>query len=535
MPSIHQSDLLVIGSGIAGLSAALKASEAGLRVTVLAKRQVTETNTSHAQGGIASVLREDDSFLSHIEDTLKAGAGLCDPAVVETIVKDGPARIEDLIHWGVRFTRDGKGRQAHYDLTREGGHSARRILHHADLTGAEIQRALTARAQKQKNIRILDWHQAVDLITQRGQTLGAYVMDLGTGEVQTHRAKATLLATGGWSKVYLYSTNPDIASGDGLAMAWRAGAQVANLEFCQFHPTCLFHPQAKRFLISEAVRGEGGILRDRRGKAFMGRFHVLKELAPRDVVARAIDTVLKERGDDCVFLDVTHLQADWIKKRFPYIHSTCLKYGIDITRQPIPVVPAAHYQCGGVLTDTEGRTSVGRLYAVGEVACTGLHGANRLGSNSLLEGLVVAHRAVAELCATLKPLPAWFKAQRWRSGEATASDEAVVVTQNWDEIRRLMWNYVGIVRTDKRLARALSRIQLLRREIHQYYWDHLVTGDLLELRNLALVAELTVRCAMARRESRGLHYNLDVPKTDDKKWLRKTVLTPPKNAKARRA
>jgi L-aspartate oxidase len=535
MPPIQRSDLLVIGSGIAGLSAALKAAEAGLRVTVLAKREISETNTSYAQGGIASVLREDDSFLAHMEDTLKAGAGLCDPKVVEAVVKDGPARIEDLIRWGVRFTRSGKGKAAAYDLTREGGHSARRILHHSDLTGAEIQRALSARARRQAGIAVLEWHQAVDLITARGQALGAYVLDTGTGEVGTHLAKATLLATGGWSKVYLYSSNPDIASGDGLAMAWRAGAQVANLEFCQFHPTCLYHPEAKRFLISEAVRGEGGILRDAKGKAFMGRFHALKELAPRDVVARAIDTVLKERGDDCVFLDVTHLPAAWVKKRFPHIHATCLNYGIDITRRPIPVVPAAHYQCGGVLTDAAGRTSVQRLYAAGEVACTGLHGANRLASNSLLEGLVMARRAVVDLSAQLQPLPAWFKAPRWKSGQATASDEAVVVTQNWDEIRRLMWNYVGIVRTDKRLQRALNRIQLLRDEIRQYYWDHLVSGDLLELRNLALVAELTVRCARTRRESRGLHFNLDAPKTDDKRWLKNTVLTPPRDAKARRA
>jgi L-aspartate oxidase len=536
VPRIHKSDLLVIGSGIAGLSAALKAAEAGLSVTVLAKRQADESNTRYAQGGIASVLREDDSFLAHIEDTLKAGAGLCDPKVVEAVVKDGPERVQDLIDWGVRFTREGRGKQASYDLTREGGHSARRILHTADLTGAEIQRALTARARKQAGIEILEWHQAVDVITARGQALGAYALDTGTGEVETYLAKATILATGGWSKAYLYSTNPDVASGDGVAMAWRAGASVANMEFCQFHPTCLYHPEAKRFLISEAVRGEGGILRDRRGKAFMGRFHPLKELAPRDVVARAIDAVLKERGDDCVYLDITHLPAAWVKKRFPHIHQTCLGFGIDITRQPIPVVPAAHYQCGGVRTDLHGRTDVPRLYAVGEVACTGLHGANRLASNSLLEGLVLANRAVEDLGqGQLQPLPAWFKAPRWVSGKATASDEAVVVAQNWDEIRRLMWNYVGIVRTDKRLARALSRIQLLRAEIRQYYWDHLVTGDLLELRNLALVAELTVRCAKARRESRGLHYNLDVPKTDDKKWAKDTVLTPPRDAKARRA
>jgi L-aspartate oxidase len=528
MPSVHRSDVLVLGSGIAGLATALKAAERGFSVTVLAKRDATETNTSYAQGGIASVLNSDDSFLSHIEDTFKAGAGLCDPAVVEAVVKDGPARIADLVGWGVRFSRQGKGKDSPFDLTREGGHSARRILHRADLTGAEIQRALTAKARRHKLITLLEQRQAVDLICARGQALGAYVLDPATGRVGTFLAKATVLATGGWSKVYLYTTNPDVASGDGLAMAWRAGAQVANLEFCQFHPTCLYHPDARRFLISEAVRGEGGILRDRRGRAFMGRFHPLKELAPRDVVARAIDSVLKASGDECVYLDITHKPAAWLRKRFPHIHATCLRYGIDLTKQAIPVVPAAHYQCGGVKVDARGRSSVGRLYAVGEVACTGLHGANRLASNSLLEALVFASAAVSDLQAGLKPLPAWFKPPHWNSGTAGPSDEAVVVTQNWDEVRRLMWNYVGIVRTDKRLERALHRIQLLRREIDQYYWDFLVTGDLLELRNLALVAELTIRSAMTRRESRGLHYNLDCPKTDDRHWLKDTVLTPGK-------
>jgi L-aspartate oxidase len=529
----YRSDYLVLGSGIAGLSFALKAAAHGSKVTVLCKRQAMESNTAYAQGGIASVLRSDDSFLSHIEDTLKAGAGLCRPEVVEAVVKDGPARIADLVHWGVRFTREGRGKQAAYDLTREGGHSARRILHSSDLTGHEIQRALTAKAMRTPGITLHEHYHGIDLLTARGQAMGAYALDTGTGQVHTFLAKATVLATGGWSKAYLYTSNPDVATGDGVAMAWRAGAQVSDLELCQFHPTCLYHPTARRFLISEAVRGEGGILRDRRGKAFMGRFHPLKELAPRDIVARAIDTVLKERGDDCVYLDVTHLPATWLKKRFPTIHQTCLSVGIDLTRQPIPVVPAAHYQCGGVVSDLNGASTVERLYAVGEVSCTGLHGANRLGSNSLLEGLVFAHRAEAHARETLSGLPRWFKAKRWDSGGATESDEAVVVTQNWDEIRRLMWNYVGIVRTNKRLKRALDRIALLKREIREYYWNFKVTADLLELRNLALVAELTIRCAMARKESRGLHFNLDYPKAQENP--RHTTLSPPRDPKARRA
>ncbi|HTB22308.1 MAG TPA: L-aspartate oxidase [bacterium] len=533
MPT-HRSDVLVLGSGIAGLATALKAAEHGLSVTVLAKRQAEETNTSYAQGGIASVFDSEDSFGSHIDDTLRAGAGLCRTEVVEAVVKEGPQRIADLVRWGVRFTRAGKSKDSPFDLTREGGHSAHRILHRADLTGAEIQRALTARARATPGIGIFEWRQAVDLIAERGQVLGAYVLDTATGEVETRLAKATVLATGGWSKVYLYTTNPDVASGDGLAMAWRAGATVSNLEFCQFHPTCLYHPDARRFLISEAVRGEGGILRTAKGRAFMGDFHPLKELAPRDVVARAIDAVLKASGDECVFLDVTHLPAGLIKRRFPNIYATCLRYGIDMVKKPVPVVPAAHYQCGGVTVGLMGESSVDRLYAVGEVACTGLHGANRLGSNSLLEALVFARRAEEDLRRKLKPLPAWFKPRHWDSGKAEAPDEGVVVTQNWDEVRRIMWNYVGIVRTDKRLERALRRIRLLRHEIRQYYWDFHVTGDLLELRNLALVAELIVRSARLRRESRGLHYNLDCPKTDSRRPPKDTVLKPPKDPKARR-
>lgn len=531
MTKVRRDDYLVLGSGIAGLSFALRVAEAGRSVAVLAKRQAAETNTVYAQGGIASVLRPDDSFLAHAQDTIQAGAGLCDPAVVEAVVRDGPQRIADLLRWGVRFSKERAG--AHeFDLTREGGHSARRILHASDLTGAEIQRALLKRARRHKKIRFFEWHHAVDLIVQRGRVEGAYALDAERGEVDTFLAGATLLATGGSGKVYLYTSNPDVATGDGVALAWRAGAKVANLEFFQFHPTCLFHPQAKSFLISEAVRGEGGILRDKRGRAFMSRAHALKDLAPRDIVARAIDASMKQSGDDCVYLDITAKPAAWVKRRFPHIHATCLGFGIDITKQWIPVVPAAHYQCGGVQTDLAGRTNVKGLYAAGEVACTGLHGANRLASNSLLEGLVFGSRAAQDVLAA-PARKALRQAPKWRTYGATDSSEAVVVTQNWDEIRRTMWNYVGIVRTDKRLERALRRVRLLREEIDQYYWDFLVTPDLLELRNLATVAELSIRCAMARRESRGLHFNLDHPKADDKGWLRATVLTPAKEKRAR--
>ncbi len=541
MTKVRRDDFLVLGSGIAGLSFALRVAEEGHSVAVLSKRQAFETNTAYAQGGIASVLRPDDSFLSHAQDTIQAGAGLCDPAVVEAVVRDGPLRIADLMRWGVRFSREfgAKGSKAtprgaaEFDLTREGGHSARRILHASDLTGAEIQRALLKRARRQKGIRFFEWHHAVDLITRRGEVLGAYALDAQRGQVDTFLAGATLLATGGAGKVYLYTTNPDVATGDGVALAWRAGAKVANLEFFQFHPTCLFHPQAKSFLISEAVRGEGGVLRDKRGRAFMSRAHQLKDLAPRDIVARAIDASMKESGDDCVYLDITAKPAAWIKRRFPHIYATCLSYGVDISKQWIPVVPAAHYQCGGVLTDLSGRSSVKRLYAAGEVACTGLHGANRLASNSLLEGLVFGHRAAQDVLKSKVRRPASSQAPKWRTFGATDSSEAVVVTQNWDEIRRTMWNYVGIVRTDKRLERALRRVRLLREEIDQYYWDFLVTPDLLELRNLATVAELSIRCAMARRESRGLHFNLDCPKTDDKRWLKNTVLDPSKEKNPR--
>lgn len=523
--ALMKSDILVLGSGIAGLSFALKAAEAGKQVTLLTKREMREANTAYAQGGIASVLDDDDSFLSHIEDTLAAGAGLCKPGVVKAVVEEGPERIEDLLRWGVRFSRGKGSRRQPFDLTREGGHSARRILHAADLTGAEIERALVEGIRRHKNIRALPWHHGVDLISRRGEVMGCYALDLKSGKVKSFLAKATVLATGGASKVYLYTTNPDVATGDGLAMAYRAGAKVANMEFFQFHPTCLYHPQAGRFLISEAVRGEGGVLKDRRGRPFMQRFHPLGDLAPRDVVARAIDHVMKQSGDDHVFLDISHKPAAWIRRRFPNIYKTCLGFGIDMAGEPVPVVPAAHFMCGGIATDMDGASSLKRLYAIGEVAHTGLHGANRLASNSLLEGLVFAHRAEMWLRGALSPLPSWFKAPEWKTGRATDSNEAVIVAHNWDEIRRLMWNYVGIVRSNKRLERAARRIKLLQEEIQQYYWDFHVTADLLELRNLATVAELVVRCARLRHESRGLHYNLDHPQTDTRHPAKDTVVS----------
>lgn len=529
------SDILVLGSGIAGLSFAIKASKLGT-VSIVTKKGKTDSSTNLAQGGIAAVYDKDDRFEYHIDDTIVCGAGLSAPDVVKFVVTEGPKRIEELLEWGVKFTKTKNNTLSSlYDLGREGGHSMRRVLHAKDLTGQEIERALHEKIRKIPTIRIFENHIGIDLILEsrldskrvdgNDKCIGAYVLDTDRDEIHVFRAKFIMLATGGAGKVYFITTNPDIATGDGIAMAYRAGADIANMEFMQFHPTCLYHPEVKSFLISEAVRGEGGILRLRNGTAFMEKYHPMKDLAPRDVVAKAIDTELKKSGDDFVLLDITHKDIDFIKGRFPNIYKRCRELGIDITSEPIPVVPAAHYLCGGIVVNPYGETNIERLFACGEVSCTGLHGANRLASNSLLEAVVFAHRSflrITEMYGAIKEdfqeIPAWDPRG------ATESDESIVVSHNWDEIRRCMWNYVGIVRSDKRLARAARRIELIIREIDEYYRNFIITRDLLELRNIATVAKLIVTGAMIRKESRGLHFNIDFPEKDDLNYLKDTVI-----------
>ena len=531
---IRNFDHIVIGSGLAGLSSALHLAKSGRSVVVITKREIDECNSRLAQGGVACVMDRLDTFDEHVEDTLTAGAGLCKEDVVRAIVEEGPAAIAELIELGAKFTTRGDlgytdGR-TEFDLGREGGHHKRRVLHAGDITGAELERVMVEAVKARPNITILENHIAVDLVVSRGydksspnRCFGAYVLDIKSNKVITFLAPATVIACGGTGKVYLYTSNPDVACGSGIAMAYRAGAEIANMEFVQFHPTILHHTTIRSFLISEALRGEGAVLKCRENKEsepveFMHKYHPMKSLAPRDVVARAIDSEMKRTGEECVYLDIRMHSEEELKRRFPNIFAKCLEAGVNMAKDLIPVVPAAHFMCGGIKTGIDGASSIEGLYAVGETACTGLHGANRLASNSLLEALVVSRFAAASINENFEKFkqnhPSKEESLNWRSGNAIDSDEQVVIAHNWDEIRRFMWDYVGIYRTNKRLERAKNRIKLIRKEIEKYYWDFTVTADLIELRNIATVAELIIDCSLLRHESRGLHYNADYPFLD---------------------
>lgn len=528
----HQSDVLVIGSGAAGLTLALRLAE-HCKVHVLSKSRLAEGSTLYAQGGVAAVLDNGDTFESHIEDTLNAGGGLCIADVVRFVVEHGPEAIQWLIDEGVPFTSHNDQQGHHYHLTREGGHSKRRVIHAADATGRAIETTLVEKARSHPNIGIFEKHLAIDIITgnklglDHNRAVGAYVYNRNSDHVEVFSARYVVLATGGASKVYLYTTNPDLSTGDGIAMGWRAGCRVANMEFNQFHPTCLYHPKAKSFLITEAVRGEGGVLLLPDGTRFMPRFDNRAELAPRDIVARAIDHEMKRLGAECVYIDISFKPKDFIIDHFPTVYARCKDFGYDMAQEPLPVVPAAHYTCGGVMTDLNGRTDIERLYAIGETAFTGMHGANRMASNSLLECLVFGQSAAKDIASRLDTGEALPAIPKWDESRVTDSDEEVVVSHNWEELRRFMWDYVGIVRTNKRLQRAKRRADLLSNEIGEYYGHFRVSNDLLELRNLVQVADLMIRSAMERKESRGLHYNLDYPALDVSHPPETTILIPP--------
>ena len=535
--SPFESDVLVLGSGIAGLSMALTLAQ-HMSVNLISKGPISGGSSLYAQGGVAAVLTDTDSYESHIKDTIDAGAGLCDETVVRYCVEQGPHAIKTLIEQGVPFTLNNPDKPSlGYHLTKEGGHSHRRVIHADDATGFAIESTLVRKVRQSRNIATFEQHIGIDLITsakvknnpannQPNRCLGAYVYDCVHDKVHVFKARFTILATGGASKVYLYTSNPDTSTGDGIAMAWRAGCRIANMEFNQFHPTCLYHPDAKSFLITEAIRGEGGKLLLADGTRFMPQFDQRAELAPRDIVARAIDHEMKRTGSECVYLDISHRSEEFIKKHFPNVFARCLEYGFNLSKEPIPVVPAAHYTCGGILTDLNAATDIEALYAVGETACTQLHGANRMASNSILECVVFAHAASQHIQSMDSKIPLAGKLAAWDESRVTNSDEEVVVSHNWDELRRFMWDYVGIVRTTKRLQRAKHRVDLLLQEIDDYYGNFRVSNDLIELRNLTLVANLIILSALSRKESRGLHYTLDFPDPDNSTAPTPTIMTP---------